>query len=92
MWDVNLDMQAIVTKSDKFLLYPLIGLRISGMKVSVEGASDSETFFGLNSGFGFDVRLSNKVYFNLESKYKLSFIEKETVSGFTASMGLIIKF
>ncbi|MCL2041983.1 MAG: WG repeat-containing protein [Bacteroidales bacterium] len=100
MWDVNLDMQAIVTKSDKFLLYPLIGLRVTGIKledkVSALGESDSDsdskTAFGLNSGFGFDVRLSNKVYFNLESKYKLSFIEKETVSSFTASMGLIIKF
>ena len=57
-----------------------------------ESDSDSETFFGLNSGFGFDVKLSDKVFFNLESKYKLSFVEKETVSGFTASMGLIIKF
>jgi len=92
MWDVNLDVQTIVTKDDRFLLYPLIGLRVSGMKVSVEGESGSETFFGLNFGTGFDVKLSDKVFFNLEPKYMLSFVEKETVSGFTASAGLIIKF
>ena len=92
MWSVYLNMQTIVTKNDKFLLYPLIGLRVFGVKLSALGVSESKTFFGMNFGSGFDVKLSKKVYFNLELKYLLSFIGNGVGHGFTTSTGLIIKF
>ena len=89
MWDANLNMQAIITKGNKFLLYPFAGLSYSGIRI---GEIGNVTFFGLNSGIGFDVKLSNKVYFNLEPKYMLSFMNGLVVHGFSASAGLIIKF
>ena len=92
MWDVSLNMQTIVTKGDIFLLYPLIGLRVSGLKVSAYSVSKSMTFFGMNFGAGFDVKLSNIVFFNLEPKYMLSFIDGTVGSGFTVSAGLIFRF
>jgi len=92
MWDVNLNMQTIVTKGDKFLLYPLIGLRVSGVKVSVFGESANQTFFGMNFGAGFDVKLSKILFLNLEPKYMLSFIGGGAGHGFTTSAGLIFRF
>jgi len=92
MWDVSLNMQTIVTKGDIFLLYPLIGLRVSGLKVSAFGENASDTFFGMNFGAGFDVKLSKVVLFNLEPKYMLSFIGGSVGSGFTVSAGLIFRF
>ena len=88
MWNASLNMQAIITKGNKFLLYPFAGLSFSGIKIG-----ENVTFFGLNSGIGFDVKLSNKLFFNLEPKYILSFMNGGGVGhGFSASAGLIIKF
>jgi opacity protein-like surface antigen len=96
MWDASLNMQTIVTKDDKFLLYPAIGVRISGLKASAsalgESDSESKTVFGMNFGAGFDVKLANKFYFNLEPRYMLSFIDGEAGHGFSASAGFIIRF
>jgi hypothetical protein len=92
MWDVSLNMQTIVTKSDKFILYPLIGLRVSGLKVSASIVSESMTFFGMNFGAGFDVKLSKIVFFNFEPKYMLSFIGGNVGGGFSVSAGLIFRF
>jgi len=94
MWDFSLNMQTIVTKGDKFLLYPLIGLRVSGMKITASafGVSDNRAIFGMNFGAGFDVKLSKIVFFNLEPKYMLSFMDGRAVHGFTTSAGLIFRF
>ena len=92
MWDVSLNMQTIVTKSDKFLLYPLIGVNVSGMKVKALGKSESNTLFGMNFGAGFDVKLSKIVFFNVEPKYILSFQKGSALHGFTTSAGLIFRF
>lgn len=92
MWDVSLNIQTIVTKGDKFILYPLIGLRVSGLKISVLDVSESQTFFGMNFGAGFDVKLSKIVFFNLEPKYMLSFIGGNVGGGFSTSAGLIFRF
>ena len=93
MWDVNLNMHPIFTKDDRFLLYSLIGLRISGIKASAPGVSGkNDPFFGLNFGAGFDVKLSKKLFFNLESKYMLSFIEGKAGHGFSVSAGFIVRF
>jgi len=94
MWDVNLNMQTIVTKGEKFLLYPLIGLRVSGVKATASafGVSESDTFFGMNFGAGFDVKLSKILFLNFEPKYMLSFMDGRAVHGFTISTGLISRF
>ena len=96
MWDLSLNMQTIVTKDDKFLLYPLIGVRVSGIKATAsafgESESEKKTVFGMNFGAGFDVKLANKFYFNLEPKYMLFFIDGETGHGFAAQAGFIIRF
>jgi len=46
----------------------------------------------MNFGAGFDVKLANKFYFNLEPKYMLFFIDGETGHGFSAQAGFIIRF
>jgi hypothetical protein len=46
----------------------------------------------MNFGAGFDVKLSKIVFFNLESKYMLSFIGGNVGGGFSASAGLIFRF
>jgi len=76
----------------KVSLYPLIGLRVSGVKVSVLDISESVAFFGMNFGAGFDVKLFKTVFFNVESKYMLSFRNERALHGFTTSAGLIFRF
>ena len=85
-------MQTIVTKGDIFLLYPLIGLRVSEVKVSAKGERASSAFFGMNFGAGFDVRLSKVVLLNVEPKYMLSLIGGRAGHGFSTSAGLIFRF
>ena len=96
MWDVKLNMQTIVTKGDTFILYPLIGLGVSGMGVKVPtlgGVKDKDgPFFSMNFGAGFDVKLSKRLFFNLEPKYMLLVADGATGHGFVGSLGFIFKF
>jgi len=96
VWDVNLNMQMIftkLTKDDKFISYPLIGLAVSNVKASVLGYGAEKPFFCMNAGFGFDVKLSNKLFFNSEVKEQFAFIKKDGVGSRTMfSAGLILRF
>ena len=101
IWEVNLNIQTIVTKSDKFLLYPLLGLGISGVKLSVLDSEEDiikQTFFGMNIGAGFDVKLYKKLFFNVEGKSLIVFkkidlkTEAELGSRGMFSAGLVVKF
>jgi len=96
LWNIHLNMQTILTKDDRFLLYPLLGLGVSGLsiKMSALGESHTEniTFFSMYFGAGFDVKLSKRLYFNVEPKYLLSIISGKAGHGFAPSAGFIIKF
>jgi len=69
-------------------------LRVSGVKATASafGVSENDTFFGMNFGAGFDVKLSKILFFNLEPKYMLTFIGGEAGHSFTTSAGLIFRF
>jgi len=98
IWEVNLNMQTIIAKWEKFIPYPLIGLGISGVKVSVSDDSGGKTFFGFNVGAGFDVKLYKKLFFNVEGKSLIVFKKtnlkygSELGSRGMISAGLIVKF
>jgi len=93
VWDVGLNMQLIFAKRDKFIPYPLVGFGGIGEKLSALGESGKAAAFGFNFGGGFDVKLSNVVFFNTEAKYMLVISKEGGVGGRAAvSAGLIFRF
>ena len=86
-WDVSLNMQMIFAKHDKFIPYPLIGLGILGEKLN----TSKGIAVVMNVGSGFDVKLSNVVFFNTELKYAIVFRDGH-MGRFAISSGLIFKF
>lgn len=67
MWDVSANAHYLFGLNDRFTLYPLAGIGITGVKVG--DASDSE--FGVNLGGGVDYDLSQNLVLNGELKYKI---------------------
>jgi len=80
-------MQMIFAKHDKFIPYPLIGLGILGEKLN----TSKGIAVVMNVGSGFDVKLSNVVFFNTELKYAIVFRDGH-MGRFAISSGLIFKF
>jgi len=91
LWDVSLNMQMIFTKQDKFIPYPLLGLGILGEKLSAFNENVRGTIVVMNVGSGFDVKLSNVVFFNTELKYAIVF-RNGHMGRFAISSGLIFRF
>lgn len=81
MWNGGVDVHYLFPVSDLITLYPLAGVGMWGVKVSVPevdlgeygsyGGSVSDTEFGFNIGGGVDFNLSEKFAINAEIKYKL---------------------
>lgn len=82
MWDISANVHYQFVLSDVVNLYPLAGLSVMGVKVSVpsvdlgeygsyEGGSASDTEFGFNIGGGADFKVSDKITVNAELKYKI---------------------
>jgi len=83
----------LFTRQKNLLFRTIIGLSGVGMKIpTLEIKEKDGPFFGMNFGAGFDVKLSKKLFLNVEPKYVLSFINGTTGHGFTASAGFVIKF
>lgn len=97
MWDLSLNGHYLIPVGEKLTLYPLAGVGLLGTKASVDldfgefgdfGGSASSSDFGFNLGAGIDLKLSSKIFLNLEAKYKLS----GTWNRFIASAGVAYRF
>lgn len=77
MWDLSLNGHYLFRTSEKFTVYPLAGLGILGSKVNldfgeIDLGSASASDFGFNLGGGFDLKLSEKLLFNVQAKYMIA--------------------
>jgi outer membrane protein X len=93
MWDLSVNGHWLFPVADKITIYPLAGLSLLGSKVNIDlgewgGGSASSSDFGVNLGGGIDFKLSDKIFLNVEAKYKLS----DTWNRFIASAGVGYRF
>jgi outer membrane protein X len=96
MWDLSLNAHYLFRLSDKFVLYPLAGVGILGVKSSVSmdlgefdgDISASASEFGFNLGAGFDFKLSEKLALNVQAKYMFA----GDWGRFVPTAGIIYKF
>jgi outer membrane protein X len=81
MWDLSVNGHWLFPLGDKITVYPLAGLGILnyGYDYSVDlggwgsyGASGSTSDLAVNLGGGIDLKLTDKLIFNAELKYKIS--------------------
>jgi outer membrane protein X len=81
MWDLSVNGHWLFPISDKITVYLLAGLGILnyGYDYSIDlgglgsyGSSDSTSDFAFNLGGGIDLKLTDKLIFNAEVKYKIS--------------------
>jgi outer membrane protein X len=83
MWDLSVNGHWLFPIADKITVYPLAGLGILGSRASVPvinlggfgsygGGSASNSDLALNLGGGADFKLTEKLFFNAELKYKFS--------------------
>ena len=91
-WDLSVNGHYLLPVSDKFTLYPLVGLGIQGwkLKVSESGISVSDTGSDLcfNLGGGFDYKLTDQLFLNCELKYRIV----EDWNRLVISAGITYKF
>jgi opacity protein-like surface antigen len=73
MWNYSANIHWLIGRN-KFKFYPLIGLGVTGISAKVWGETASETYIGVNVGFGFEYILSEKLAINLE--FRNLFIEE----------------
>jgi outer membrane protein X len=78
MWDLSVNAHWLFRVSDKMTAYPLAGLGILNSGASFDAGygygsvSSSTSNFGLNLGGGMDFKLTDKLCFNAELKYKIA--------------------
>lgn len=71
MWDVNVNLHYLFNVAEKFLLHPLAGAGLVGMKADLGSlGSTSETKFGFNVGAGTQYWLIETFGLNLDIKYQ----------------------
>lgn len=97
MWDINANVHYQFPLGKIVSLYPLAGLSVMGVKVSIPevdlgeygsyGGSASDTKFGFNIGAGADFNLSKRLLLNTEIKYRIG-----NWNRFIASIGVGYKF
>jgi len=98
VWSISLNSQPILPplNGENFLLYPLVGIGIIGVKETQRDWLRSEVYdivyFGFNTGVGFDLRLLKNLFFNLEGKYTKCLTKDNDRYWFMGSAGLVIKF
>lgn len=78
MWDLGINAHYLFSLSDKFVIYPLAGLGVLGVKASYDlgewggSASASDTNFAINLGAGAEYLISPAISLGLEFKYKIA--------------------
>ena len=93
MWDANLNAQWLFPVSERFVLYPLVGVNIMGMT----GTAVNKYGFGVKNGFapnfgvGADFWLNNKVALNFDAKYRVGFGEFD-LDRLCISVGIVFNF
>jgi outer membrane protein X len=97
MWDVSVNAHYLLHLGGSLAVYPLAGVGFLGTKSSAEvdmgewgsyGNSASTTEFGFNLGGGIDFKLSQKLIFNADVKYKFC----STWGRFIVSAGVAYRF
>jgi outer membrane protein X len=97
MWDLSVNGHWLFPLGDKITAYPLAGLGILnyGYDYSVDlgglgsyGTSGSTSDFAINLGGGIDLKLTDKLIFNAELKYKIS----DVWDRLQLSAGVVYKF
>lgn len=86
MWDLSANVHYLFGISDKFILYPLAGLGVLGVKASWDNPygdlledwgvepsySSSSTNFAFNIGGGAEYKVTSAISVGLEIKYKIA--------------------
>lgn len=81
MWDFSANAHWLFPITDKFILYPIGGIGILGVKVNIPevsyggitiGGSASESYFALNLGGGAEYLITDNLSANFEFKYKIA--------------------
>ena len=76
MWDMSVNAHYLFPLGGKFILYPLAGLGVQGVKFSYSAfgysASTSDTQFAFNIGAGGEYPITDAISMNLEFKYKIA--------------------
>jgi outer membrane protein X len=83
LWDLGLNVHYLIPVGEKLVFYPLAGVGVLGFKAniptvdlgelgSVGGGSVSDSQVAYNVGAGVDFKLTEKLFLNLEAKYKIS--------------------
>lgn len=85
MWDLSVNAHYLFPVAEKIAVYPLAGLSILGLNPEY---GDSDTEIGLNLGGGADYQLTDKLFLNLELKYKIH----DNWDRFLVSVGVGYKF
>jgi outer membrane protein X len=95
MWDAGFNLHYLFFVSEKLVVYPLVGAGILGSKIELDfselggdNMSASASEFGGNIGGGVDFKLTEKLFLNVEAKYRIS----EAWSRLLASAGVAFKF
>jgi opacity protein-like surface antigen len=102
-WDVCVNLHGMITNGDSFKLYALTGLCYSTLKATATVAQTGTTnddvgyampfsSIGLNAGGGFDVKLTDNLFFNCELKIFWVFLEGNIGYRIKPSAGLIYRF
>lgn len=66
MWDVNADLHYLFNVTDRFHLYPVLGLTLANAKTS---GIDGVTKFGANIGGGAEFDVANDFAVNFQVRY-----------------------
>lgn len=93
MWDLSVNGHWLFPVGDRMTVYPLAGLGILNYGADlglggwgIRNASTSD--FALNLGGGMDLKLTDKLFFHVEAKYKIS----DVWDRFLLSAGLGYRF
>jgi outer membrane protein X len=72
MWDLGVNGHWLFPVSDNMTVYPLAGLGILNYGSSYGGFSVSTSDLAFNFGGGLDLKITDRMVFNVEAKYKVS--------------------
>ncbi len=92
MWDMSANAHYLFNITDQFILYPLAGIGVLGVKVDLGdfwgGGSVSDSYFAFNIGGGAQYKFTENWAANFELKYKIA----DNWDRFLISAGVTYKF
>ena len=95
MVDFGVNAHYLFPITDRFTLYPLVGLGLLGLRATVSGGGasvrNSENHVVLNIGGGADIKVADNISINIEPKLLRTF-DNNTRGGFIISAGVIFNF